>query len=466
MSVFLSDKQLSNMDIHRFLSGFPQWSSAYKNHFSNSSKILSPLLESISNGINTVDTIFADVFDSREFGFQDKAYYLPSFGIPSSVISEHGNCEYIGEFGFASLEAFPISKIEQDISIIPEDKSLVEILSINQAFVLDKPAVLYIKANANLAEQCVVILKGYNEKVEYIEETIVISQITPVETNTTFKSITEVISDKPITISTLINLDTIHSYSKRSNVQKRITNTRGEYISPMFVIDNNDIYIHSGDTISNGDAYRFYSEHVPEKLYVNNLLDVIYLNNSKLYASKLSLDYSSISQYNSSVNVNDFIIVDNENTHIGETCYVTIKIDKILNDYPDLNFIRLIAKNNDTILYLDRDLNLTPDKDTWVPLTYGQNYIRFGVEIENNLPYEFIIDIGNHSFAAMTYVNKLTPTEIATDISDILIYNGNLLAKYNDDKYYRINPIRLAYMSHGNNVVFFNKFNNLDVSYD
>ena len=472
MPTELSSEKLSNMDIHRFLSGMPRWSSAYYNHFSNFSKIISPVLEPISNEINTVDSQQNSFFECDEFGYPEYLYSAPIFGIPTSVTTEHGLGKYIGEKGAASIEASRIDLITQGDEVIIDEFSLTQIMFISSPVIFDIPLFIYIKSDSSILDVNTVKIYGYNEDNIYIEETISLSSNIYHMSMSKYKVITEILSDKYIDITTVVNLSEDLLVHKEGLLQKRLTNRAGEYITPYFTVDDNNLYLNNGSSLGKNEEYKFSLDRVPEKIFINNLLDIIFLSEGSLYSSKLVLDYVDISQNNSSLNVNDFIIVDDENTSVGDVCYISIKTKKILAEYINCQQIRVSATNNSITMYLNEEHDLVNERDTWINLTTF-NDLRFGIQIDNTLPYTINVelDVYSNEFSAMSYTNVLESTHISVDIEDIndlVLFNNMLLMQIGDSgKYYKIDPVRLAYMSHSNReIITFNKFDTLDISYE
>lgn len=474
----LSEQLLANMDIHRFLSGFPVWSTAYQNHFSNTSKLLSPLLEPVSQNFNIIDSHYNSFFEVNEFGFSNSLFYTPIFGRPDSVNNDDTTIEYIGEMNSVSLESSNISKVLIDSNITPtEDIQLENIRTLSAPVFMDTPTILYVRSDSHILDQNVAIIRGYNENYIYVEERIVFFSSVPMSTNNKYRVITNISSAQPITVMSKLKLDTYHCIRHSGLLQKRITDVSGAYIEPSFIIEDNNIHVISSSSITRTDVYKFKLNHIPDLMFINNLFDIIYLSNNSLYSSKMKLDYTNLSQENSSVNNNDFILVDDINTSVGETCFVSAKICNVLSEYHS-GQVRISVKNQNTKLYLNSNLDLVSDRNTWISISGLQNIIRFGIVIDNDSPYIFNMELNNSQkeFTAMSYSNVLDSILLYeqdeededNNITDITVFNNEVLVELGGSgKYKKITPIRHSYMTHSNySIVTSNIFDDLDLVYD
>lgn len=466
----LSTKKLANMDIHRFLSAMPYWSSAYSNFFSNYSKMVSPVMSGVSSNLDTVDSVYTYFFSDNLFGYPKMQYYVPTFGTPSSVVTDLGPCEYIGEYGSCSLESYPISALRQatDPTLVLEDIDFEGMTIINPIMTTDAINLFVRCPTASVETPVLVELMGYDEDLNKCSESFVFSSNIATISSIKYRVVYEIRTSESIIIKSSMDLAEANSFSSKGGFSARIAKISGEYFDPYFYLEDNILHVKDGRSFARPDIFRFELDNIPEKIFITNLLDVLYLFENSIYSAKLSLDYYSISQPNSSANVNDFISIDDENTPVGDICTATVDIGKLLSEYTETNSIRIYIKNNGTKLYIDKNLAPTAESDTWIPVSYDQKKIRVQVSVEESTPYEFFLELDKDKkvFTAMTYVNLLSETEIETGIEDIALYDGKFLVKNTGEDFHECEAIRLAYMSQDSNIILFNNFETLDVDYE
>jgi hypothetical protein len=460
----LSEYQYSNMDIHRFLSYFPKWSSANKNFYSNASKMLSPLLERVSHSADRYDTyIENNSTDGVHFGFREYEYEIVSTSVPRLIRTEYGVCPYVGEHSSFSLESIPVRAIKEEEAFkFVKEKYTVEFLS--SPIVFTYGSHLFIKdSTAALDSASQVILVGIDEDGKRIKETLLLISPTPVETINKFRAIYKVVSSGEIEIMTYLDLENDTSFSNGINLQKRITTRDGTYFDPNFNLEDNVLYILNGNSISRKDEYRFYFNQAPSKYFINNLLDVIHLRGTDLYASKLMLDYYNLGSTNSSTNNNGFIYLEDENTVIGEDLNVVVNMGKVMDEYGPAS-IRLAIRNGEEVKYLSSNLQLVDDKNTWLQVGNTSRQIIFSIPVTNTDPYIVELKISNRSdpLYAMGYMNNMDEYKISSNVSDIFIYNKDLWKMSTTGEYYKLSPVRLGFTSSVNRLHLFNDFNDLE----
>lgn len=453
--------QYSNMDIHRFLSYNPMWSSAYKNFYSNFSKFMSPLMESMSNKVNDIDNYYennTNIDGVNHFGYRNNQYEIVSLNIPSLIKTEHGYCEYIGQHGQASLETYPIKAVSyREPTLFSKQSFIVD--SESRVYNFAFSTTLYLADHdAHRDRPNTVAIIGLNNVGETISEVLTLNSAVPMETLSHFKTVYRVESTYSFKLSNYLDLSQDNTSDNGLNLQKRITNTSGEYFDPTFQIEDSTVYIINSNNLSRNDEYKFDLRHTPDKFFVNNLLDVIYLSGSSLYAGKFMLDYYNLSPYNSSCNNNEYIYLEDETSSVSEDMVVVIETDR-LKELGSKSF-RISILHNDETMFIDKNSNATDLPDNWIDLSLTGDRVYFYINKSDTSPYTFILETDNRlePFAAMSYINDVKPYEIASGIKDIFVYNKELWVQNNDDSYNILDPIRLVYTSGVNRIYLFNDF--------
>lgn len=461
----------SNMDMHRFMSIFPVWSSAYSNFFSNTSKLFSPMVESISQTMDEFDA-YAEanksVVPEIAFGYRGNQYEIITYEIPELIRTEYGHAYHMGPHFRRSIESSQIMAYSTRAGGACDRRELVGTDS-GKVAPLRLPSLLYVVASsASVRDPETVVLHGINEHGDEISEELVISSSVPHETMNKFKILLRSESSAPgaIRVYTYLNLSELHSSVNGLGVQKRICDISGGYFEPEYVVDENRVSVLNSYSIGRSDVYRFDAENKIEALFVNGLSDVVYLSDNKVYSAKLMLDFYNIEQPDSSTNINSFIYVSDENTPVGEDVEVTIKCDNIRDEFKG-HYVKVCLENRSGRYYLGDNLTLTQDKNTWLNLMNAGNLISFSVPITNSDPYRFILEVDGRAgqFSAMTYTNKLGEVEVLSDISGIFIYNKELWAETTSSEFLIIDPVRLGFTSGTNRIYLPYKFSTVEPVY-
>lgn len=459
----------NNMDIHRFLSYMPKWSTAYKSFYSNYSKLISPIMEGLSMKIDDVDNLLENnlnIDDKNHFGYRAEEYEIVTLNIPNLIRTEHGFCSYIGEHGQASLETSPIKSItkrdpehfSKESYTVGQDSSSISFSFSSNLYVKDEVA--------SIDSPSTVVLVGIADDGTSIIETM--SFISPMcrETINKFKAVFKILTEREITISNYIDLSVDYSFENSINMQKRIANTRGGYFAPLFELDGKSILVLNGNEGSKRDEHKIELPVIPERLFITNLLDIVYLYNNSLYASKMMLDYYTVSAPNSSTNNNMFIYLDNENTSVDNSVEVVIDIDRIRSNLGSKS-IRVKLENGDSVMYIDSSTSLVESPNTWLSLANAADRIVFSIPIENTDPYTISVSFDNRAdeMIAMNALNSPSFFKIADNINDIFIYDKELWCENDDTSFNIVDPVRLGFTSSHNRIHLFNNFNEVELIY-
>lgn len=460
----------SNMDIYRTLSGFPAWSSASKNFFSDASKLMSPLAEPISQTLDDFDEFIENNTnhdDVVRYGYRENQYEIISASVPRMINTEYGYCEHIGPHGSRSLESAPIRVLNRQNADTFTRQTVVTASS-NEIVPFAVPSVLYVSnENASLQNTIDVRLKGINEDGELIGESFTIYSGVPFETINTYKALYDTQVSAEVEISTYVDMTKHHSSENGINLQKRLAGVGGNYFDPKIEIDDKSMLVLNGMNIGRADEFKFELNHNPESIFLNNLLDVTYLKDGSVYCGKLMLDYYNLSQVNSSTNINNFINLDYDNTSIGSDVRINIKCDEIKEEFGE-TMVRVSATNGEDRMYLSSALQLVEEKDTWIDLSKASNYIAFSMEITNDSPYIYELELGNRSesFIAMNYLLPMQTFKVADGVKELFMYNKKLHCENTDGTFSILDPVRLAFTSGINRLYLFNNFNESELIYE
>ena len=440
----------SNMDIFRFLTYFPKWSSVYNSHYTNTSKLISPALERLSFMMSGIDEVMANDNSNTDhipFGYKDYTRSILTITKPDFINTEYGFCANLGESSSMSLDSIPIGAIHKNlVSPIVKVRETMYAGDIRIRF--PRPSVAYIYSERGSLESVEeVVVTGVNKLGQFINELVVIDSSVPIETVNEFMLITRISGNTgEIEISNYID-DRI-SWTERSTMGKRIVSHSGVYFNPRFDVTGTSLFISNGDKFSKNEEFKFSLPFEPDKILISNLLDVIVLKDQSLYSSKLMLDYYDLDSPGSSVNHNSFIWVDDENTAIGSSARLTINTDLIKKD-SNATSIRISIRNGDAYEYLSEEGTLVASSDTWIRLSKAGNRISFDIPIQNDLPYICSLEDNSRIFPlyAMVYQNKIHLSKIDENITDMFIHNRELYVIDTLSDTYHSDAVRLGFIT-------------------
>ena len=438
----------TNMDIKRTLSYFPKWSSAYKNHFSNTSKFLSPIFERISFHTNDLDEIVANnntMHKYPSFEYKSKIRKILTIRSPDYISTEFGYCFNLGENSSMSLDSVQIGalhKIAADpITIINQD-----VYSGENKIRMSRPSTVYVKSDrASIQSIEVILITGIDYRGKHITEEITLDSALAVESINRYHVILNISGNTDI-INITNAIDNQISYTDNTLLPKRITNSNGRYFTPLFDVDGLTLSVLNGDSIARNEEYKFLLPFEPDQILISNLLDVLLLKDNKVYSSKMFLDYNDLGQENSSINNNEMIWIEDENAMPGTTSMLTINTALLKSEHGEAS-IRVSISNDGNTYYLDGARNISPVKDSWINLSNTGDRVSIGINVSNSKEYVFGLEVSvsAHKFYAMIYQNLLDFSVISDDVSTMFIHNKRLYFKDLANKTYDVKPIRLGF---------------------
>ncbi|RLA68392.1 MAG: hypothetical protein DRQ78_00780 [Epsilonproteobacteria bacterium] len=442
----------SNMDIHRFLSYFPKWSSSHVNFFSNSSKFLSPQLEPISFMMDGVDSFMANnntVMENVSFGYRTERIKLLTIDTPKYIRTEHGYCVNLGTVSTASLDGIVINAIEK-VPAQKIDKVSYTIFAGEQEIRLITASTLYLKHDIESntkPDTEYVLINGIDKYGNFITEKVLLNVFVPVETINEFLVVKRITGNSSAVImSNYIESDI--TYLDKTLIDKRITDDNGIYFTPQFEVYDTTLLIKNSNKFSKPEEWKFKLPFEPDTVLVTNLLDVLMLKDNRLYSSKLMLDYYELSPPSSSVNNNSFIFVEDENAEVGTSSSITINTELLRSESLATN-IQISIENNNIKQYLNKSGALTTEPNTWIPMNSTGNRIVVTINIDNTEPYimELTDNTRSESYHAMIYQNKITPILIDEDVNSIFFHNKDLHIENIASLSYTAKPIRLGFIT-------------------
>ncbi|MDB4533412.1 hypothetical protein N9242_00970 [Vicingaceae bacterium] len=442
----------SNMDMYRFLTYFPKWSSSYINHFSNTSKFISPQLERISGMMNNLDEFLANNNihnDNTSFEYKKNTIRILTVNTPDNIKTEYGYLVNLGEESTTSINNMNIEVIENNITF-NIDKVSIDVFGGKHRIVFKTPSVVYFKSlTFPESKDKRIVVSGISIDGDFITENIILKTSIPVQSINEFLVINRVIcEDIEINVSNYIESDI--SYTDRTLLSKRIVGKNGIYFTPEFIVEDTILLIMNGDEVSKREEFKFELPFIPDTILIDNLLDVFMLKDNIVYTSKLMLDNLNITSPGSSVNNNTYIVVDDENASVGTSTNVSINTEQLKNE-SNTSHIRISILNQGVKNYLTQSGTLTLLKDTWIEMGKTGNRIIIAMNILNSDDYVLELEENTRveSYHAMIYQNKIIPTIVAKDIDSIFFHNKNLYMQDINTVSYLSTPIRMGFTTEG-----------------
>lgn len=459
----------SNMDITRTLSYFPKWSSAYKNHFSNSSKILSPIFERVSFHTNDIDEIMASnntIHKYPSYEYKSKIRKILTINSPDYIATELGHCFNLGENSSMSLDSVQIGAFNRSaadpISIISE-----EVFSGENKIRLSRPSTVYVKSSqASIQSTEVILIAGIDFRGKHITEEIVLDSALAVESINRYHVILSISGNSNI-IEIRNAIEDDISYTDNTLLPKRITNRNGRYFTPLFTVEGKTLGVLNGDSIARNEEYKFLLPFEPDQVVISNLLDVILLKDNKIYSSKMFLDYHDLKQDNSSVNNNEMLWVEDENAVPGTATTLTINTSLLKSEHGSAS-VRISISNSGNTYYIDSARNVSSIKDSWIDLSKTGDRVSIGLDVQNDDQYIFGLEVSNsaHKFYAMIYQNKLDFSLVDEDVSTIFIHDKKLYFKNIAGDTQTAEPVRLGFTTDGSYSYIQYPFTDMEVIYN
>lgn len=423
----LGTKVPTNLDLHGLLAFMPGWSSANKNFYSNTSKVLSPIHEAI-----TANLTYIDNFNNEGFGYRENFYqyiFDPVAKIPTNIKTSDGLYTYIGEEKATAIENYSASNISSEAVT----KSIVK-KTITGPSTLIEDAHLFIKYTQFIDIDSLPVITIYGITADHKKTTELIrfssSEVTQ-KTLNKFKVITSILSNKPLinfSIKNYFDLDHI-CYENKIGPRKKVTGKNGEYFIPSMTREDQDLFIFSNNNIVKTEEFRFFLDRPNiTKCFVNNLLDVVVIDTSEnVFIGKLFLSFVGRSQHNSTCNNNEYIFLDDEHTLPGEDITVSINANLIKAEYGESKVQVQLGDQ-----FFKEDGTSDTNVNNWIDLVNIQHIFRLVVERVGKADYQFILRINGikQEYSCMSYLNVVDLNSTAiSGIDDLYVYNSDLLAR-------------------------------------
>lgn len=441
-----------NMDIMKFLTYFPSWSSAHKNHYSNTSKFLSPHFERFGFELDRADTFSANNNTSQyraSYEYRTEDHTFLAVNTPKLIRTEFGICRHMGEMSSMSVDSIPVT----DLSLVPckkISKMSTDLMQGVNDIQMTHPSYMYLKRDSEQGSQPTILdIGGINEDGEFIWEKIVLDNSIPIKTINRYYNITGCSSfEGQVRISNFIKED--HSYTDPVLMEKRISSRGGIYFSPKFEIEGRKLVVLNSDDQMHQEEYVFLLPFIPDEMIVSNLLDVFMLKDGEVWCSKLFLDYQNLSQFDSTTNNNEFICLDSETPEAGQVARLRISTGLAREEYPG-SLIRVRVEHEDKTLYLSKSGTFVPEKNTWISLDETHRSLEIDYPIIKDEIIKYRLDISGRvgSFSAMSYQNKLDFTILTKGIAEIMVHDDRLIMVDSEGNHKDAFIVRRGYLSSG-----------------
>ena len=455
-----SKQQYNNLDIHRVLRYFPTWSQAYKHYYSNTGKLLGPLMQAVSTKANLVDAIIEGTYSGKiPFGYSRYSYTQTRSLIPNTIMTMNGSYQYVGDIGDCNPAMFAYkSCMLTPYSYFDKWQFAGTNMTTPQRFGI--PQRVYVRqyqAQQNKLHQVHII--GADRYGKIIREQIDINSLSARESINLYQYVTRVYSEDEFMASTYLDLNShsgAHAISSIAGFNKRIADMHGNFFDPEFYLSDNIVYIHNGTSGTREDNWQMNldipSEEKVTDFFITTYFDIICITNAgNLYSGKLMLDNMGELLSFEQQNNNDAIQLDYDN---GTEISAQINVDFLKTMY-SAKMVRLELKAGNDFWYIDGDGQFTKNSNEWISLENISGKTRVFFDREDSRQYELSIRIDQtpEVFSVKTISNTIRMYKLAEFCTKMIYVNRELVVE-KDGQFYVVDGLRMVFLSTKDGILF------------
>ena len=453
-------QQYNNLDIHRVLRYFPTWQQAYKHYYSNTGKLLGPLMQSVSTKANLVDSIIEGTYSNKiPFGYSRYSYTQTRGMIPSKLSTDAGEYSYVGDIGDCNPAMFSYKKC----MLTPYhrfDKWQFSGTNMTTTQRLMAPQRLYVRsyqAQQNKTQSIHII--GANRFGKIMREQIDVNSLQAREQINLYSYISRIYSEDEFMASTYLDLNShngSHQVAAIAGFNKRIADMHGNFFDPDFYLSPNVLYIHNGTSGTREDNWQM-QIGVPKDeqithFYITCYFDILCLtDNGNLYAGKLMLDNTAETLQFEQQNNNDAIQLDYDQ---GGEISAQINVDFLKSMY-NAKIVRLEVKSGKDFWYVDGEGVFTKNSNEWIQLDQISGKTRLFFDRENDDSYEISIRIDStpEVFSVKTISNTIKMHKLHENCANMIYVNRELVVE-KDGMFYVFDGLRMVFLSTKDGILF------------
>lgn len=409
----------SNLMSLRSRLAMPNWSTAFKNDYSVSNKILS-----------TFHNVFSTTYNKfNKLLFNDDSNFtsVPVYKKPDIVIRSDGKVlrETLNIFSsykeMKKVNGFTNNYINK--FVIKETSDFKTIDEINTIL----PKQLYLTSNTYSE----VTIKGIDKDGNNLIVSYLVTSDIPQKINESFSYISDILfSESIISITDYIDLSNNHYVIDDISSVPPIIGQYGNLFHPYLFTDEYNLFISDPYTRYKYEPlYKFVNDSIITSAYLTVDLDLIYTTIDTLVYTKLTKNMETKILDNTSNN-NKFISVSDTEANIDDWLDITVKVKDWVQYSNDESFV-IQLKNEDKILYFDVVNNSISNTPVFLYSSNLKDTITFSVSIENNDPYvvtllssDLKLKSSAHSIIESLVPYKTIPIDSG---STLFLYDGDLV---------------------------------------
>jgi hypothetical protein len=430
---------ISNMDSFRVSSYMPKWSGAYQNIASNYNKIMNPAGQFISNCLFEMQNIIAaNIMPMPTFDIIDAVYVKRYILNQDMLNTEFGWITNIGANKVASLLNYPFTFAIKN-NARPYKFTTVFMASAEyENILLKKPSILYIKPLSIISDAIKITITGLSKDGELISEDIELRRNNAVATMYQYRAILDISSMIDLFVSTYVDC-TNTTYVEHFNFDiVKMADKNGSFFNPLFELENNILSIvkQTGGTTS--DQHNFITPDISHYFVTPNM-DIIYISEGKLCASKMHLPVESNININSSYNNNDMVYIDDIDG-LSANVRCTINIQNIKKVCRNKN-IQISVSDGQSTTYITDTVAESTDSNTWINIDNRNSNISFSIPTASESIVVKVYIWEYMTYFCAGYTKKSIDKIELCDADSMCIHNNKLYIQDDLDDYL-VTPIR------------------------
>lgn len=447
---------------------FAKWSFPYNSPFSNISRLLDPISNVLASDIEKTAQFFNIRFRPNKLETKDILYVSEYFGdMPKikaeavSITKKDGSVKYTkqmelknsGDYETRTFSQFPIlggKFAYTDTPVKERHECGIGDTIINKTY--KNQCNIYVNPVDYLEEETYIYLYGNNSDGDIItEEVRVLTGTIASESVNKFKVLFKVVSDIEVTVSTYLDTSKYHSIEAISAFPKRFVKNDGTETIPSLEFERNSISIYDYYSALKDRSIFYDVDNNIKSIFLTNNLDVLHIDdNGWLVATKPTIDLSSTPEVNGSMIDEDYLVLDETKTTVGNEIYSTFYPYKFASAY-NTTQVKISIENDGNVIFLNKYGQLTSNTNTWIKISDMNDIVRMSIRCDNLKPYVFRITSEHGDYVcSMAYQYESNSKPIIGGISDMFIYNKELIVKMSDG-HYVFEPSRMILFKYGDN---------------
>ena len=450
---------------------FARWSFPFNHEFANISKTVAPFSGVYVSLLNKRSNLISMRYRNNSMESYDTMYSLfifnkiPKYTSEKVYIEDSTGIRTEGEIAIKNIGPGAITSfLEHSIRgcKIIEDKSTFFIdLDVDPGeTVIDETMPdsirLYISSNEEVPDGVYCQIFGNDHLGRIISEDVILfNNRIAYETINKYKTIYKIYSDYKVNISSTLDCNLRNSIETSITTPKKISNNNGAFITPNMNVENNCVSIYDNFNIVKTPIIKFDTSTQLTKAFMTANMDIVAIDeNGWLVTYKPEKQVYDMPEVNGSINNTTFIYVEDEISKIGENIVAVIYPHKISTRYGTTR-IKVSVQNEDSIMFLNSNGNLTTDSNTWVNVSKLNDLVKLSIQCDNRSPYVFCVTTQwEDELYAAAYQDHDNKSFILNNTEDMYVFNSELYI-VRDGKTYLFKPRRGVHIEYSSENISF-----------